>query len=313
MIVWGKVNFLQVIQVYLDQPLLGGFLGWLQDGALLWMVSQIGAARVRFHRLILGGLIGGLFQFLLEINIATGGIVNPWILTPGVYLLLVPALMVMVAFFPVPFRRFLRILGYVYLLSFLLSGFHWGIDILNQRFFHWEIALWWRFLMHLTLILLLGELGWGVVHRKVWERICLYPIEINWAGHGIRLNALLDTGNRLHDPLTQVPVIIVELARIKDELPPQLVGLVESIQVGELGAEIAEQLPEAWEERIRILPFHSLGKEHGILVGFRPDELKVWEHQQMVTNQNVVVGLYNSSLSREGAFQALIPPAVLQN
>jgi stage II sporulation protein GA (sporulation sigma-E factor processing peptidase) len=191
-----------------------------------------------------------------------------------------------------------------------LSGIHWGIDSLNQRYFHLTISLWWRFCLHLSLIFLLGEIGWGVVHRKVWDQICLFPIVICWEGQQLKLNALLDTGNRLHDPLTKVPVVIVEFNRVKSLLPPEVLKMIESMQRGELGGDLA--IPEYWEERMRILPFNSIGKEHGMLVGFRPDLLKVWQKQQEIENKNVVVALYNRPLSPEGSFQALIPPTVLE-
>ena len=206
-------------------------------------------------------------------------------------------------------RRLLTIIGYFYLLSFLLSGIHWGVDSLNQRYFHWNISLWWRFCLHLMFIFLLGEIGWGVVHRKVWDQICLFPIQIDWQGQSLKLNALLDTGNRLHDPLTRVPVIVVEFNRIKELLPPEVLQMVEHMQRGELADNLS--IPYYWEERVRLLPFHSLGKDHGLMVGFRPDRVSVWQKNREVESSNVVVAFYNRALSPEGSFQALIPPAIL--
>lgn len=300
---------MQAIQIYLDQPLLGGCISWFQDAILLWMVAKINAVKVKRLRLIAGGMIGGLFQFFMLVNLVSGGLLNSWVLMPVVFLVIVPLFMVGLAFGFRNFKSFFRNLGYVYLLSFLLAGFHWGLDIVNQRFIHWEISIWWRFLLHVTLILIMGELGWGIVHRKFWEQICLYPIQISWEGRMLKLNALLDTGNRLQDPITRVPVIIVELKQIKDQLPVEFIKWIEHLQLGELG--LNTKLPDFWEERVRVLPFNSLGKEHGLLVGFRSDEVKVWLKQQAVISRNVVVGLSNESLSREGAFHALIPPAVL--
>lgn len=302
---------MQTIQVYLDQPLMGGFISWFEDTILLWMVAQISGVKVKRIRFILGGAIGGLFQFLMSLYIVSGGLLNSWVWSPLVYILIVPLFMVGLTFAPLNIKAFFRVLIYIYILSFLLAGFHWGLDTINLRFLHWRISVWWRFLFHSGLILIMGELGWGIVHRKFWEQICLYPVQISWGDRILKMNALLDTGNRLHDPITKVPVMIVELKRIKDLLPVELIQWVENIQGGELGLEI--KLPDFWEERIRILPFHSLGKDHGLLVGFRSDEVKVWLKQQAVTSPNVIIGLYNKSLSREGAFHALIPPTVLRS
>lgn len=301
---------MQTIQVFLDRPLCGGLLSWIQDATLLWMVSQICLIRVNLWRLLSGGAVGGIFHFLLLINIASKGLLVPWIWSPYVYLT-APLFMVGAAFLSRKKSfKILSILGYFYLLSFLLAGFNWGLDIINHLYIHWSISLWWRFWIYLVLIFLLGELGWGIVHRKVWEHLCLYPIQIKWNGQELQLNALLDTGNRLHDPLTRVPVIIVEMDKVKHILPKELVGLVETMQRGQWCENW--NLPPEWEERVRLLPFHSLGKEHGMLVGFRPDQIRIWQRKQEIINSNVVVGLYNLPLSPEGAFEALIPPAVLK-
>jgi stage II sporulation protein GA (sporulation sigma-E factor processing peptidase) len=298
-----------MLKVYLDLPILSGLLGWVEDTVLLWMVGQIGCTKIKWPRLILGGAVGGLFQFLFMVNQVSEGIVHHWIVSPVIFTIIVPLLMVSLALFPVKIKKMLKLLGYFYLLSFLLSGIHWGLDSINRCYFQLKINFWWRFWGHLSLIFILGELGWGVVHRKLWDRICLYPIQINWDGNELNLNALLDTGNRLHDPLTKLPVIIIEFNRVKKFLPVEIIELIEKIQSGEL--DLDWELPYVWEDRIRVLPFKSIGKEHGILIGFRPDSLKVWQKQQAIIHNQVVVGICNRSLSPEGAFQALIPPAIL--
>jgi stage II sporulation protein GA (sporulation sigma-E factor processing peptidase) len=300
-----------MLKVYLDLPILGGLLGWIEDAVLLWMVGQIGVAKRKWPRLILGGAIGGVFQFIILVNQASEGVAHRWIVSPIVFILLVPVLMIGLAFFTTNIKRTLKLFGYFYLLSFLLSGIHWGLDSINRRYFQIQINFWWRFWGHLTLILVLGELGWGVVHRKFWDQICLYPIQINWDENELHLNALLDTGNRLHDPLTRVPVIIIEFDQVKKLLPVEIIELIEKMQSGEFNLDWKP--PNVWEDRVRILPFKSIGKEHDILVGFRPDSLKVWQKQRATTHNQVVVGICKRSLSPEGAFQALIPPAVLNS
>jgi len=298
-----------VMEVYLDLPLWGGLLAVIEDATLLWMVAQVSGEKRNFLRFLWGGLLGGVFNFFLLTNQLTEGTVFDWVLNPLVILFL-PIFMLLLVFYPQKFSRLMRVFGYFYLLAFLLSGVQWGLDMLNQYYFHWELSFWWKFCLHEAVILIIGELGWGVVHQQVWEHLCLYPIQIVWDSHQISLNALLDTGNRLHDPLTKVPVVIVELSLIQNYLPEEVLAFVEQMQKGDLSYNW--DLPVAWMERVRILPFNSIGQEHGILVGFRPDQLTVWQKKSPLVSREVVIGLYKHVLSPEGAFQALIPPAVLQ-
>lgn len=300
---------MQSIPVYLDLPLIGGLLGWIQDTTLLWMVAQISGVKVTIKRLLCGGAIGGLFQFFLLANQVAAGLWNPWILSPAFFFIVIPFLMLLITFYGSNVVNLLRIGGYFYLLSFLLAGFHWGLDSLNGWFLHWKITMFWRFILHLAFIFILGELGWGIVHQKLWEQLCFYPIEIDWDGKHVKLNALLDTGNRLADPFTKIPVVIIELNQVKDLLPIEVARLIEDFN---WESENRWDLPTFWLERIRVVPFQGLGQEHGALLGFRPDQITIIRKNEAIISKNVVVAFYNRALSPSNMFQALIPPTVLR-
>jgi stage II sporulation protein GA (sporulation sigma-E factor processing peptidase) len=299
-----------MIEVYLDIPLAGALLGLIQDATLLWMVAQISALKPGYRRLLAGGAIGSVFHFFLLIYQASGGQIDLWAVSPLVFLS-VPFLMVAVTFGPLRTKRFLAIIGYFYLLAFLLSGFHWGVDMLNRRFWGGEITLWLRFLLHITFIFILGELGWGVIHRKVWEQVCLYSVRIKWDDREIKVNALLDTGNRLIEPLTKAPVIILEISQVKSYLPDELYSVAERIQQGDY--DFDERLSDTWRERFRILPFQSIGAAHGMLAGFKADWIMVARGEVEVETRNAVIALYPRTLSPEGAFHALISPDLLRS
>ncbi len=299
------------MEIYLDVPFFSSILGWIQDSGLLWMVAQICGHKVKMTRIIMGGAIGGIFQFFLLLNQASNGLLNNWILSPFIYILAIPFIMLSITFLPARFFSLFRVSGYFFCLSFLLSGFQWGFDALNDRFVHIEISLWWRFCLQLCFILILGELGWGIVHRKIWECLCHYPIEIDFEGNHLQLNALLDTGNRLYDPLTKLPVIIIELSHIKGYLPKEVIRLTESFNRGEMAQNLDWNLSDNWAQRIRVLPYNSLGNDQGMLLGFRPDQMKIRQRDQEIILQDVIVAIYSRTLSREGTFQALIPPTVL--
>lgn len=301
---------MQSVKVYLDLPLFSGLLGWIQDAALLWLIAQITSYKVPFRRWFWGGAIGGLFQGMLILNQVSGGLVHRWVLSPVVFILLVPGLMMGVTFYPLSGRKLFRVAGYFYLLAFLLSGIHWGIDRINQLYFQAEIAIHWRFWLNLGLIFILGEVGWGIIHQKIWEQVCLYPLEVHWDSRTVFLTALLDTGNTLTDPLTKTPVILVELEVFKPYLPPELLIVLEQLQKGNLAS--VWDLPTGWEGRFRVVPFHGVGKNDGMLIGFRPDQVVIGQQPHSIRCDQVVIALYQNILSPEGIYQGLIPPIVLK-
>jgi stage II sporulation protein GA (sporulation sigma-E factor processing peptidase) len=57
-----------------------------------------------------------------------------------------------------------------------------------------------------------------------------------------------------------------------------------------------------------MIPFSSLGKTNGMLVGFRPDCVKV---EGMENKPDVVIGIYNDRLCRDGRYRGLLSPELV--
>ena len=58
-----------------------------------------------------------------------------------------------------------------------------------------------------------------IVQSKALKGKLFVPVSIFIGGKKLDLKALVDTGNSLHDPLSNLPVVIVELDSIKEMLP----------------------------------------------------------------------------------------------
>jgi stage II sporulation protein GA (sporulation sigma-E factor processing peptidase) len=134
------------------------------------------------------------------------------------------------------------------------------------------------------------------------------PVQIRIRGQILRVNALVDTGNQLLDPLTGAPVIIVEYAAMASLLPIQV------REVMGIGGEVnLDKMAEFTDGQfsLRLIPFTTIGKNHGMLVGFKPDEVAIQHGDQMVRRTNVVIGIYSRKLSPKGAYRALLHPDLL--
>jgi len=57
-----------------------------------------------------------------------------------------------------------------------------------------------------------------------------------------------------------------------------------------------------------MIPFNSIGKTSGMLIGFRPDQVMVGAKN---SRQDVVIGIYNDKLTPDGRYQALLSPDLL--
>lgn len=85
------------------------------------------------------------------------------------------------------------------------------------------------------------------------------PVEISSGEKTLRLLALRDTGNQLRDPITGERVVV-----IGPEAAGCLTGLTRRELEDPMGTLAARRVPG-----LRLIPYHSVGKEGGMLLGMR--------------------------------------------
>ncbi len=135
--------------------------------------------------------------------------------------------------------------------------------------------------------------------------------EIRFGDIEFKVNALVDTGNKLKDPLTGSPVILLEYSAAAEFLPEEVRRAFMAFDAGDLGL-ISQLLADSpWFSRFRVIPFVSIGEEKGLLPGFRADEILFSDGARNFSSKNVVIGIHVNKLSKEGAFEALVHPNVL--
>ena len=121
------------------------------------------------------------------------------------------------------------------------------------------------------------------------------------------IKAIIDTGNFFREPITKLPVIVVEKKMLINVIPECILNNLNNIINGEnidLGKYIS---------RIRLIPFTSLGKENGILLGIKVDRVLIQREEKIINASNVIVGIYNGILSKNGRYQGLIGLDLLED
>ena len=114
------------------------------------------------------------------------------------------------------------------------------------------------------------------------------PVELSYRDKRLRLTALQDTGNTLVDPITGRQVLVIGA-----DAAQKLTGLTrDQLQkpVETIGA-----LPG-----LRLIPYRSIGKEHGLLLALRLQDVKIgsWKGSSLVA-------FAPEGLSGESGYQAL--------
>ena len=116
----------------------------------------------------------------------------------------------------------------------------------------------------------------------------------------VDITAIIDTGNFLREPITKMPVIVVEKEKLKDIFPNNILDNIDSIINGD-NIHLGE-----FSAKIRAIPFKSLGKENGLLLGIKVDNVKIYYEDMEHKITDVIVGIYNGKLSKNGKYAGLV-------
>ena len=120
------------------------------------------------------------------------------------------------------------------------------------------------------------------------------------------ITALLDTGNSLVDPVSLSPVIIAEYKMLKHLFSDDIRITLDKLSCDNLTwimSDVTEKgLPA------RLIPFSSLGKANGMLIGFVPDRAEIIDDCGVRILEKCVVGIYNQPLSKDRSYSALLNP-----
>ena len=124
-------------------------------------------------------------------------------------------------------------------------------------------------------------------------------------GKKVNIHAIIDSGNLLKDPITNIPVVVVEHELLYEVVPKEILDNIENILGGDL-EKIPENIKNEYMSKLKIIPFTSLGKQNGMLLGLKATELKVEEENNVKNVDKVIIGMYNKKLSKKDEYSALL-------
>lgn len=298
------------VTIYVDDVFL---VNLLMDGVLLWATGRLGHLGYTRRSLLGGALCGAVYAVLI-------------LLPFGQYLAgflgkaACSVLMVEVTFHPKNFKAFGKALAYCYGVAFAMGGAVMAaMYLFGERFIQTlgGIAMvlvdfklvWLAFGILAALVLV------GVLQRPLRHDLLAAPwvvtVEVGFAGARTSIRALMDTGNSLNDPVSHRPVILVEYGEIKTLLPPEVAALYRREDTPAIDELILAAQGTELERRMRVIPYHSVGREKGMLLGFRPDWVVVRDGGMVYEQGEAIIAIHNKLLSPYGTYQGLAHPDLL--
>lgn len=104
----------------------------------------------------------------------------------------------------------------------------------------------------------------------------------------VTVNAILDTGNGLMEPISSKPVSVTN-----EEV-------------------MAKLWPEGMPELYRAIPYHSVGKSAGIMRGYRVERMVVEQEGIVGCYENVYVAVGEQTVSGKGKYEMILNPMLFQ-
>lgn len=225
---------------------------------------------------------------------------------------------IVVAFNPYTLKEFCRKILVFYIVSIIFGGAAFGIYYLinGVKFAYKGIFYIDSFPVKLLLASILlayifVRFSWGYIISKIKREKVLLDVSIIKEDKKAYLVALLDTGNSLTDPITNLPVLVAEYEAIKELLPSEIQRIFEENKENNLNAIASVLSRSEWITRFRFIPFNSLGVENGLLIGFKPDGIRIEDNSGKNFIRDIIVAIYNKKLSRDGEYSALLHPEIL--
>jgi stage II sporulation protein GA (sporulation sigma-E factor processing peptidase) len=295
--------------LYVDVWLLRLGCNFIFEYLLLWATATITHTRTRPSRLCAGSLVGTI-HYALYLLAGLGLIPLYGLLRFLPVVLLVSLLMILATFYPVSWKRLLSVSGHFYSIGFVAAG----VGMAAAYVFGGPTSPQFTIgtIVSILTILLIAEIGWGIVHETIANRVYRVPVDILCDEAHIHTTALVDTGNHLKDPLNRQSVIIVDSRALTGLLPEELLKIIIDLGRGEQTA--IDQLGQlkAWQTRLRLIPFSSIGKDNGLLIGFRPDEVRIGG-RLVPGHIPPTIAVHPFCLDPNDEYMALVPPVLVES
>lgn len=288
--------------IYID---LIFFENIIMNSIIIYATSIIIKQKPKILRVLISSIIGAIYSIALYIT-------NYKIYTSIFSKIILSIIMMYVAFKPSNLKKLFKQVLIFYLTSFVFGGVALNLIYflkpenisIKNGLFTGEYAL--KVIMLGALVaLIIVKISIKIIKSKITTKDMYCKIKMKINEKQIETNAMIDTGNLVKEPITNTPVVIVESSLLEGIIPKEILNNLENILCGNLN-NIPQEIQEEYFTKLRCIPFSSLGKENGMLVGIKIPEIIAQNEEEEKKTSNIIIGIYDKSLTKRGEYRALI-------
>lgn len=290
--------------IYIDIVLLENII---MNYIIIYATAIILKKNKRHIRFFIASFIGAIYSILAYISILK--------IYSNIFLkIILSIIIVYIAFNPQNIKKIWKALAIFYLVSFVFGGVAFAMiymvkpqDVLMRNGLFLGTYPLKTIILGAIISFVLIVVVFKIIKTQILKKSMYCDIEIKLNEKIINTKAMIDTGNLLKDPITNTPVIVVERSLLYECLPKEILNNIEKILGGDLDS-VPENIKNKYISKLKIIPFSSLGKENGMLIGIKSEYiiLKNSELQEDKKIKNIIVAIYEKSLTKKGEYRALV-------
>ena len=272
---------------------------------ILYATAIIAKEKIKHLRIIISGAIGAIYVIIYYI-------VKMPIYANVLAKLLLSVCMVYIGFRAKKVKDLFKHVIVFFLVSFVFGGASLGViylvnsnNVTIQNGMILDSYSMKTILLGVLIAFIICILTFRLVKTRFTKKDMFCEIKGNIEGKSFQTKAMIDTGNLLKEPITNIPVVVVEKTVLEDILPKEILENTDNILGGDI-EKLSKNIQDKYLTKLKVIPYSSLGKQNGMLLGISVRELKVENDIEEKIIQKAIVGIYNNKLSKKGEYRALI-------
>ena len=278
--------------IYIDIVLIENII---MNYIILLATGLVLKTKIKHWKLLIASLIGAIYTVLTYI-------VSIEVYSNFFFKLLLSIIIIYVSFNPQNVKNMWKQIVVFYLVSFVFGGAAFAVIYVIKPQDIYPIK---AVALAAIIAFVITIIAFKIVKSKITKKDMFKQIKLSIEGKKIYIRTMIDTGNLLKEPITGKPVIVVEHTCLYEILPREILNNLESILGGDF-KNVSEDIRNKYITKLKFIPFSSLGKQNGMLLGIKADFIEIIEEENTKRIDDVIIGIYNKSLTKDGKYRALM-------
>lgn len=155
--------------------------------------------------------------------------------------------------------------------------------------------------------------GWLL--RRYHSVLPEYPVvELFHEGKHLTTKGLMDSGNKLYDPVFHRPVIILEHKLLPGLITPAAIVEIELLKAYLEGESFEDYRPNLSGDNtlhLRMIPYQSIGNKHGMMPGLVIEKVLIHQGTETICNEKVTAAICDNCLSTKEEYHVILHKELL--